>query len=50
MNRKQIIRIAQLTLTAVAALTLAGHAEARNYSFQESCLVASLGPSPSLHG
>jgi hypothetical protein len=31
MNRKQITRIAQLTLTAVAALTLTSHAEARNH-------------------
>ena len=31
MNKKRIIRIAQLTLTALAALTLAGHAEARNH-------------------
>jgi len=30
LNKNQINRIAQLTLTAVAALTLAGHAEARN--------------------
>ena len=31
MKKKQIIRISQLTLTAVAALILAGHAEARNH-------------------
>jgi len=31
MNRKQITRIAQLTLAAVAALTLTGNAEARNH-------------------
>ena len=39
MNRKQIIRIAQLTLTAVAALTLAGHAEARNYPSKKVIVV-----------
>jgi hypothetical protein len=39
MNRKQIIRIAQLTLTAVAALTLAGHAEARNYPSKKVTVV-----------
>src|SRR6202158_3489596 len=31
MNTNQITRIAQVTLTAVAALTLAGHAEAKNH-------------------
>jgi len=30
MNRKEITRIVQLSLTAVAALTITGHAEARN--------------------
>jgi hypothetical protein len=32
MNRKQMIRIARLTLTAAAALTMTGHAAARNRS------------------
>ena len=31
MNTRQIIRISQLTFTAVAALTVAGNAEARNH-------------------
>jgi len=39
MNRNQITRIAQLTLTAVAALTLAGHAEARNYPSKKVIVV-----------
>jgi hypothetical protein len=39
MNRNQITRIAQLTLTAVAALTLAGHAEARNYPSRKVIVV-----------
>ncbi len=39
MNRKQLTRIAQLTLTAVAALTLAGHAEARNYPSRKVIVV-----------
>src|SRR5258708_14452568 len=39
MNRKQIIRIAQLTLTTVAGLTLAGHAEARNYPSKKVIVV-----------
>ena len=39
MNRKEVIRIAQLTLAAVAALTLAGHAEARNHPSNKIILV-----------
>jgi hypothetical protein len=39
MNRNQITRIAQLTLTAVATLTLAGHAEARNYPSRKVIVV-----------
>ena len=39
MNTKQITRIAQLALTAVAALTLAGHAEARNHPSNKIILV-----------
>jgi hypothetical protein len=43
MNRKQIIRIAQLTLTTVAALTLAGHAEAKNHPSNRIILVRPAG-------
>ncbi len=39
MNKNQISRIAQLTLTAVADLTLAGHAEARNNPSNKITLV-----------
>ena len=39
MNRNQITRIAQLTLTPVAALTLAGHAEARNHPSKKVIVV-----------
>jgi hypothetical protein len=39
MNKNQITRIAQLTLTAVTALTLAGHAEARNHPSNKIILV-----------
>jgi hypothetical protein len=39
MNRKEVIRNAQLTLAAVAALTLAGHAEARNHPSNKIILV-----------
>jgi hypothetical protein len=39
MNRKEVIRIAQLTLAAIAALTLAGHAEARNHPSNKIILV-----------
>ena len=39
MNKNQITRIAQLTLTAVAALTLAGNAEARNHPSNKIVLV-----------
>jgi len=41
--------IAQLTLTAVAALTLAGHAEARNYP-SKKVIVVLPRTFPSLHG
>src|SRR5258708_15612984 len=39
LNKKQIIRIAQLTLAAVAALTLTGNAEARNHPSHKIILV-----------
>ena len=39
MNKKRTARIAQLTLTAVAALTLAGNAEARNHPSNKIILV-----------
>jgi len=39
LNKNQINRIAQLTFTAVAALTLAGHAEARNHPSNKITLV-----------
>jgi len=40
MNTKQIFRIAQLTLTAVAALTLGGQAEARNHPSNKIIVVS----------
>jgi hypothetical protein len=39
LNKNQITRIAQLSLTAVAALTLAGNAEARNHPSNKIILV-----------
>jgi hypothetical protein len=39
LNKKQIIRIAELTLTAVAAFTLTGNAEARNHSSNKIILM-----------
>jgi hypothetical protein len=39
MNKNQITRIAPLALAAVAALTLAGHAEARNHPSNKIILV-----------
>ena len=39
MNKNRITRIAQLSLTAVAALTLAGNAEARNHASSKIILV-----------
>ena len=39
MNKNQITRIVQLTLTAAAALTLAGNAEARNHPSSKIILV-----------
>jgi cytochrome bd-type quinol oxidase subunit 1 len=45
LNKKRIIRIAQLTLTAVAALTLAGHAEAMGMSLAFHIIFAAIGVS-----
>ena len=39
MNKKRIIRIAQLTLTAVVALIFTGHAEARNHHSSDKVIV-----------
>jgi hypothetical protein len=39
MNKKRIIRIAQLTLTAVVALIFTGHAEARNRHSSDKVIV-----------
>jgi hypothetical protein len=39
MNKKRIIRIARLTLTAVAALTFTGYAQARNHHSSDKIIV-----------
>ena len=39
MNKKQIIRLAELTLTAVAAFTFTGNAEARNHASNKIILM-----------
>ena len=39
MNKKRIIRLAQLTLTAVSALTFTGYAQARNHHSSDKIIV-----------
>jgi putative oxidoreductase len=48
MNKKRIIRIAQLTLTAVVALTFTGHAEARNHHFSDKIIIVGPADLPEL--
>ena len=48
MNKKRIIRIAQLTFTAVAALTFTGYAQARNYHSSDKIIVVRPAELPEL--
>ena len=48
MNKKRIIRIAQLTLTAVAALTFTGYAQARNHHSSDKIIVVRPAELPEL--
>jgi len=48
MNKKRIIWIAQLTLTAVVALIFTGHAEARNHHSSDKIIVVRPGDLPEL--
>jgi hypothetical protein len=48
MNKKRIIRIAQLTLTAVAALPFAGYAQARNHHSSDKIIVVRPAELPEL--
>ena len=48
MNKKRIIRIAQLTLTAVAALTFTGYAQARNHRSSDKIIVVRPAELPEL--
>jgi hypothetical protein len=48
MNKERIIRIAQLTLTAVAALTLTGYAQARNHHSSDKIIVVRPAELPEL--
>jgi hypothetical protein len=48
MNKKRIIRIAQLTLTAVAALTFTGYAQARNHHSSDKIIVVRPADLPEL--
>jgi hypothetical protein len=48
MNKKRIIRIAQLTLTAVATLTFTGYAQARNHHSSDKIIVVRPAELPEL--
>jgi hypothetical protein len=48
MNKKRIIRIAQMTLTAVAALPFAGYAQARNHHSSDKIIVVRPAELPEL--
>ena len=48
MNKKRIIRIAQSTLTAVAALTFTGYAQARNHRSSDKIIVVRPAELPEL--